>query len=78
MSPTIFRVKDYRFFFFSREELRRHVHVSCSDGEAKFWLEPKIELAKNYNLKAKQLKIVEKLIVDNYDKINDKWNQFFS
>lgn len=23
-----------------------HVHVSCPDGEAKFWLEPQLELAR--------------------------------
>ena len=47
MSPTIFREKGYRFFFFSREETRMHVHVHSGDGEAKFWLEPEIELARN-------------------------------
>jgi hypothetical protein len=36
MSPTVFRWKGYRFFFFSREEERKHVHVTCADGEAKF------------------------------------------
>jgi hypothetical protein len=36
---------EFRFFFFSREESHRHVHVSHPDGEAKFWLEPPIELA---------------------------------
>ncbi|WP_207713010.1 DUF4160 domain-containing protein [Desulfofundulus sp. TPOSR] len=46
MSLTILREKGYRFFFFSREETRMHVHVVCSDGEAKFWLLPEIELAK--------------------------------
>ena len=46
MSPTILREKDYRFFFFSREESRPHIHVVCSDGEAKYWLKPEIELAK--------------------------------
>jgi len=45
MSPTIFRHKGYRFFFFSREEKRMHIHVFCTDGEAKFWLEPLISLA---------------------------------
>jgi hypothetical protein len=50
MSPTIFREKGYRFFFFYREEIRMHVHVYCGDGEAKFWLEPEIELARNYRL----------------------------
>ena len=38
----------FRFFFFSKEERRKHVHISCGDGEAKFWLEPAIELAENY------------------------------
>lgn len=38
MSPTVFRVKDYRFFFFSREETRAHIHVSSPEGEAKFWI----------------------------------------
>jgi hypothetical protein len=50
MSPTVFREDGYRFFFFSREETRMHVHVHCAEGEAKFWLEPQIELARNYNL----------------------------
>jgi hypothetical protein len=46
MSPTIFRQGNFRFF--SREETKMHVHVDVADGEAKFWLEPKIELAENY------------------------------
>ncbi|HYR28699.1 MAG TPA: DUF4160 domain-containing protein, partial [Thermoanaerobaculia bacterium] len=50
MSPTIFREGPYRFFFFSREESRMHVHVFSADGEAKFWLEPAIELAESKGL----------------------------
>lgn len=46
MSPEVFREKGYRFFFFSREESRMHVHIVSGDGEAKFWLEPDLELAK--------------------------------
>ncbi|MBW2186575.1 MAG: DUF4160 domain-containing protein [Deltaproteobacteria bacterium] len=38
MSPTVFKESGYRFFFFSREEARMHVHVHCEGGEAKFWL----------------------------------------
>jgi len=55
MSPTIFREKGYRFFFFSREGPRMHVHAYCGDGEAKFWLVPEIELAQNYRLSRLQL-----------------------
>ena len=49
MSPTVFRENGYRFFFFSREEDRMHVHITSGDGEAKFWLQPDIELARNYS-----------------------------
>ncbi|NMF84178.1 DUF4160 domain-containing protein [Nodosilinea sp. P-1105] len=34
--PTVLRIGAYRFYFFSREESRMHIHVSCADGEAKF------------------------------------------
>jgi hypothetical protein len=44
--PTVLRLKGFRFFFFSREELRMHIHVQHQNGEAKFWLDPQIELAK--------------------------------
>ena len=51
MSPTVFRESGFRFYFFSREETRMHVHVQAPEGEAKFWLEPAIELAHNYGLR---------------------------
>ena len=34
MSPTVFREGGFRFYFFSREETRMHVHVQAADGEA--------------------------------------------
>ena len=49
MSPTVFRESGFRFYFFSREETRMHVHVQ-GPGEAKYWLEPAVELAHNYGL----------------------------
>jgi hypothetical protein len=42
MSPTVFKENGYRFFFFSSEEPRMHVHIVSGNGEAKFWLEPEI------------------------------------
>ncbi|MDO8446247.1 MAG: DUF4160 domain-containing protein [Deltaproteobacteria bacterium] len=75
MSPTILKEKGYRFFFFSREEDRKHIHVICSDGEAKFWLEPEIEMSKNYNLSRNQLKEIEKIIEVHYDQFKDAWEK---
>ena len=77
MSPTVFRESGYRFFFFSREEERRHVHIHCGDGEAKFWLEPKIEIAKNYGLSDPQLSKIEAIIKDHENELISAWNRHF-
>lgn len=77
MSPTVFSEKGYRFFFFSREESRMHVHVICGEGEAKYWLDPDIELAKNYHLKRIQLKEIEQLIEVHYNELTSAWQQHF-
>jgi len=78
MSPTIFREKGYRFFFFSRDETRMHVHVYCGDGEAKFWLVPEIELSRNYRLIRLQLKQIEEIIEEHYDELTSAWQKHFS
>jgi hypothetical protein len=75
--PTVLRVKNYRFFFFSREENREHIHIQSSNGEAKFWLKPKIELAKNYKLTSKELKEVENIVNENHQDFLDKWSNYF-
>jgi hypothetical protein len=77
MSPTIYREGGYRFFFFSREEARPHVHIYSTDGEAKYWLEPNLELAKNYRLTKIQLKEIEKIIEAHYDEFKAAWNSHF-
>lgn len=77
MSPTIFRESGYRFFFFSREESRPHIHVYCGDGEAKFWLDPQIELARNYRLSKVQLREIEAIIEAHYDELKAAWNEYF-
>ena len=77
MSPTIFRYKNYRFFFFSREETRMHVHVMSAEGEAKFWIEPVIALAENYRLKATALKKLHKIIEEHQNEIKQAWKKHF-
>ena len=54
-----------------------HVHVVCTDGEAKYWLESDIELAKNYRLSRAQLKEIEQLIEDHCDEIKRAWKKHF-
>jgi hypothetical protein len=46
MGPTVFREGALPVLLLSREEERLHIHVQ-SEGEAKYWLEPSIGLARN-------------------------------
>lgn len=77
MSSTIFRYKKYRFFFFSREESRMHVHVSGPDGEAKFWLQPVVALAENFGLVQKQLKELQQVVEGKSNEIAKAWKKHF-
>jgi hypothetical protein len=78
MSPTIFREKGFRFFFFSREETRMHVHAICDDGEAKYWLEPDIELAKNSRLSQSQLNEIKQLVEEHRNELESAWKKHFA
>ena len=78
MSPTVFRSGGFRFYFFSREEPRMHVHVHRANGEAKFWLEPQIELAQNYGLSDRQLTTAFRLIREHEDEIRAGWKAHFA
>ena len=77
MSPTVFRYKSYRFFFFSREEERMHVHVSCPEGEAKFWLEPIVSHNQSHGLSPRILKELHKVVEERKDEINRAWKKHF-
>ena len=77
MAPTVFRDGAFRFFFFSREEPRMHVHVSHSDGEAKFWLEPDIALAQSIGLNERLLRQAKTLIEEHQNDIRSAWQHHF-
>lgn len=54
-----------------------HVHIHCAQGEAKFWMEPKIEVAQNYGLSGSDLRTIQSLIEDHKDEIAGAWEQHF-
>lgn len=77
VSPTIFREGPFRFYFSSREETRMHVHVHATSGEAKYWLEPKIELAENHGLSMRQVNAAIRMIQEHEDEIRKAWKTHF-
>ena len=54
-----------------------HIHVLSADGEAKYWLEPGIELSKNYRLSTMDLGKIEKIIRKHEQEIRDAWKRHF-
>ena len=55
-----------------------HVHVYCGDGEAKFWLEPDVALARNYGLSKTQVKQLLEIVEERHDEIVSAWQEHFS
>jgi hypothetical protein len=48
-------------------------HIACAGGEAKYWLSPEIELAKNYGLPRYRLKEIEEIIEVHYEEFKSAW-----
>ncbi|MDH4328321.1 MAG: DUF4160 domain-containing protein [Nitrospira sp.] len=54
-----------------------HVHVYCERGEAKFWLEPTVNLAQNFGMTPRQVRAARTLIEERYDEIRSAWETHF-
>jgi len=55
-----------------------HVHVYHAEGEAKFWLAPRVELAANYGLTQRRLASALRLLLEHEDEIRNAWKAHFS
>ncbi len=54
-----------------------HVHVTCEDGEAKFWIEPLVSLATSYGLNPVKLKEIQKIVEAHKNEIIKAWQRHF-
>jgi hypothetical protein len=54
-----------------------HVHVYHVEGEAKFWLEPRVELAAKYGLSQRRLASARRLVLEHEDEIRSAWKAHF-
>jgi hypothetical protein len=53
------------------------IHVISPEGEAKFWIEPEIELVKSIGLNKKQINLLLNLIKEKENEIRNSWNEHF-
>lgn len=75
MSPTFKKERGYTFKIYSNEEDRLHINVVNENDEAKFWLEPQIELANNYGFSEKEINVITKIIQNNADTFRKQYRQ---
>lgn len=54
-----------------------HVHVHGQNGEAKFWLEPTIELAQNGGFTPREINEALRLVQEHQNDIRSAWNKHF-
>lgn len=77
MSRTVARDGEFRLFFFSREEERIHVHVAHPEGEAKFWLTPKVTLARSTGLSKLQQREAKRIVETHLKEVENAWHKHF-
>jgi hypothetical protein len=53
------------------------VHVFSPDGEAKFWLEPQIELAVSMGFRTVELAELRRVTEERQDEIREHWRRHF-
>ena len=75
MSPKFKEQNGFVFKIFYNEEARIHIHIIKAEKEAKYWLEPDMELAENYGFNNKELIFIEKILTEYGDYFKVKFTR---
>lgn len=79
--PLVFRWKGFRFHFFSNEGEPLepvHIHVTKDGLDAKFWLQPEVNVAYNKGFNARTLSALSRIVEDRRDEIERAWDEHFA
>lgn len=75
--PTVLRVGNLRFFFYSGDGSEPpHIHVERDDCEAKFWLDP-VRLERSRGYSRKEINRIRELVLNHREQLLESWNEFF-
>jgi len=75
--PTVLRIGSMRFFFYSNEWGEPpHIHIQHANKKAKFWLRP-VRLAKSTRFSPKELRDLEKIVLEHESNFVEVWNEYF-
>jgi hypothetical protein len=78
--PTILVIFGWRLHFFANEGNEPiHIHCTKGDMECKFWLVGEdfdIAEAYSYNLTPKERRNIRKIILENFEYIEEQWDEW--
>ncbi len=76
--PTVLIVNGFRFYFYSNENDEAiHIHIEKAEGNAKYWLVPKMEEEYSYGFTVKQRKEIKEIISKNINELITAWDDYF-
>ena len=75
--PIIFIYLGLKFLFYSNDHEPIHVHVISGEAEAKFSVDPEINLIENRGLKQRDIRHAVMAIEENRDIIIERWKEYF-
>lgn len=74
--PTVFMLYGFRFYFYSNEESRMHIHIQQHHRRAKIWLDT-LEFASNNGFPEHDLFKIKRLVRKNEEKFKKAWKAHF-
>lgn len=73
--PKVQGTERIRIQDFLQRGTRIHIHIIKAEKEAKYWLEPDMELAENYGFNNKELSFIEKILTEYGDYFKVKFTR---
>jgi Domain of unknown function (DUF4160) len=77
--PTVLRIGPYRLHFYSSDGAEpRHIPIARDGTDAKFWLDPYVDLAQNRGYSSQELRDIRRIVEDHLQALKDAWNAYFN
>jgi len=74
----VFRIKGYRFLFFSNEGNEpMHIPVEKAGRSAKLWFIPAVRYEYSYGFTGKEQSEILKIVEDRIETIKTAWDEYF-
>jgi hypothetical protein len=73
--PVVKIINNIKFYFYSNEGVRPHIHVKLAEFEVQVWLDD-LAIKQGCRSKAVQKGLVE-LVEKHQKELLDSWNEFF-